>query len=71
MSNFAPGDIVRLKRSMDGASFLVVENGAVLPSWSSRVTSLKDIYFVIGVKEMNLAQSTSCMSCALVMRTWA
>lgn len=56
MSNFAPGDIVRLKRGMDGASFLVVENGNVLPSWSSRVTSLKDIYFVIGIKKMNLAQ---------------
>lgn len=56
MSNFAPGDIVRLKRGMDGASFLTIENGNVLPSWSPRVTSVKDIYFVIGVKEMNLAQ---------------
>jgi hypothetical protein len=40
---------------MDGASFLTIENGNVLPSWSSRVTLVKDIYFVIAVKKMNLA----------------
>lgn len=55
MSNFVPGDIVRLKRGMDGASFLVIQDGNVLPAYSTRVTLIRDIYFVIGVKNMRTA----------------
>lgn len=55
MSKFVPGDIVMLRRGMEGASFLAIEDGRVLPSYNSRVTLIKDIYFVIGVKEMNSA----------------
>lgn len=48
MSKFVPGDIVMLRRGMEGASFLAIEDGRVLPSYNSRVTLIKDIYLSSG-----------------------